>query len=142
MNRGKQYQAVIVMVVVLFVSGLIYCGVQIGKSNGSRTQAGNQQATGSPDFKRSFTGVVKGIDEENQTISLLGTDNAVQMNFRYNGGTDIKDQYGKVISMKVISLGEIVEFTYDSKTNKLLSLNMGKCEENEDGCRKRRDSAR
>lgn len=126
MNRGKQYQAVIVMVVVLFVSGLIYCGVQIGKSNGSRTKAGNQQATGSPDFKRSFTGVVKGIDEENQTISLLGTDNAVQMNFRYNGGTDIKDQYGKVISMKVISLGEIVEFTYDSKTNKLLSLNIDK----------------
>lgn len=126
MNRGKQYQAVIVMVVLLFVAGLVYCGVQIGKSNKSGTQAEGSQTTGNPDFKRSFTGVVKGIDEENQTISLLGTDNAVQMNFSYNGGTDVKDQYGKVISMKVIPLGEIVEFTYDAKTNKLLSLNIDK----------------
>lgn len=126
MNRGKRYQGILVMMTVLFIAGLGYCAMLLTKSDNSGPQIGTGKVVNSPNYNRSFAGIVKEIDEENQTISLLGTDNAVQMNFKYNGGTDVKDQYGKIISMKAISIGEIVEFSYDSRSNKLLSLSIDK----------------
>ncbi|SET63466.1 PEGA domain-containing protein [[Clostridium] polysaccharolyticum] len=126
MNRGRQYKAAMIAVIILFVSGLIYCGMLVVNDNGKKQQPERPSATNSPDFSRSFTGIVKDIDEENQTISLGLTENATQMTLRYNGGTDVRNQFDKIISMKGITLGEIVRFTYDTKVNKLISLNIDK----------------
>lgn len=126
MSRDKRYQAISVVVVLLFLAGIIYCGVLVSQSNKGKTQNNTQLPTSSPDFNRSFVGVVKGLDFENQTISLVSTENAVQMDFRFNGGTDVRTQYDKIVSMKAITLGEIVDFTFDSKTNKLRSLKINK----------------
>lgn len=126
MNRGKQYKAAMTAVIMLFVCGLIYCGMLMVNDNGKAPQSGSPSVTGSPEFNRSFTGVVKGIDEENQTICLGLIENAAQITLRYNGGTDVRNQYDKIISMKGITLGEIVQFTYDTRVNKLLSLNIDK----------------
>lgn len=126
MSRDKRYQAVSVLVILLFLAGIAYCGVLVVRNNSGKAHTGTQTPTSSPNFNRSFVGVVKTLDDENQTISIISTENAALMNFRYNGGTDVKNQYGKIVSMKAIKLGEIVDFTYDSKTNKLLSLNIDK----------------
>lgn len=126
MNRGQRYQAVMVLVIVLFVLGLGYCGYIASKEQDTAGKHMDQATTVSPNYDRSFTGVVKALDLENQTVSILGTDNSVQLNFKYNGGTDVRNQYGKVISIKAITLGEIVDFTYDSQTNKLKTLTINK----------------
>lgn len=123
-NKGKKYQFMFGIVIILFVMGLIYCGVLISKNASKGHFQKVEEPTSSPVTTRTFIGVVKALDYENESISILGTDNPVSTNFRYNGGTDVRSQYGNVISMKKISLGEIVEFTYDSKTNKLLTLKM------------------
>lgn len=124
-NKSRKYQLVCGIVIILFIVGLIYCGVLISRSTSGRHNHGMENpASSSPDTTRTFIGVVKTLDYENEIISILGTDNPVTTNLRYNGGTDVRSQYDKVISMKKISLGEIVEFSYDSKTNKLLTLKM------------------
>ncbi len=126
MNRGKHYQAVLGIVVFLFLVGLGYCGMLFVKDSNGYQNGMESKATTSPNFNRSYKGVVKAIDEENQTISIVGIDNAVQMNIKYNGGTDVKDQYGKIISVKGIIIGEIVAFSYDSRTNKMVSMSIDK----------------
>lgn len=125
-NKGKRYQGLAILVIILFAAGLIYCGVLVSRSYSNGLSSGNTGETVSPDATRSFVGVVKALDLENQTISILGVDNPVVTNFSYNGGTDVRSQYDKVISMKKITLGEIVNFTYNAKTNKLLSLQIYK----------------
>lgn len=123
-NKGKKYRFMFGIVIILFVIGLIYCGVVISKNTSRRHFQKVEEPTSSPVTTRTFVGVVKNLDYENETISILGTDNSISTNFRYNGATDVRSQYGNVISMKKISLGEIVEFTYNSRTNKLLTLKM------------------
>lgn len=128
-NKGKKYQAIIYLLIGLFVIGLIYCGVLVSKHNNTYSGGVNQKQdseTLEEESTRSFIGVVKSLDHETQNISILGVENPVVTNLRYTGGTDIKNQYGKVISMKAISLGEIVSFTYNFNTNKLLSLQIYK----------------
>lgn len=126
MNRGQRYKTVMVLVVVLFLFGLGYCGYLVSRGTEAVKKPIKQATTATPNYNRRFTGVVKELDQENQTISILGTDNSVQLNFRYNGGTDVKNQYGKVVSIQTIGLGEIVDFTYDAQTNKLKSLAINK----------------
>lgn len=125
-DKGKRYQSLTILVIVLFVAGLIYCGVLVSRSYSKDSSLGNPDESVTPDSTRSFVGVVKTLDLENQTISILGVENPVVTNFSYNGGTDIRSQYDKVISIKKIALGEIVDFTYNAKTNKLLSLQIYK----------------
>lgn len=123
-DKGRKYQIVIGLVIVLFIAGLVYCGILLSKSNKSGSGSLNGINTATEDTTRTFVGVVKDLDQDGKTISILGIENPVVTNFRYNGGTDVRDQYDKVVSMKKISLGEIVEYSYDYNTNKLLSLSI------------------
>lgn len=122
-DKGRRYQMVIGLVIILFIAGLVYCGVLLSKENDKSNEL-NSTVIETEDTTRTFIGVVKDLSREAGTITILGVENPVVTNFRYNGGTDVKDQYGKVVSMKKISLGEIVEYSYDYNTNKLISLSI------------------
>lgn len=68
--------------------------------------------------------VVKGVDLTNRWITLLDIKSGVELVLSYHGGTDIKDQYNKVISANQLPLGVMVDINYQGDNNKLLKLNI------------------
>lgn len=59
------------------------------------------------------TGIVVGIDEKKQTITVKKIDSGVKLNLNYTGATNVTDKYESVLAMKQISVGEIVNVYYN-----------------------------
>lgn len=74
----------------------------------------------------SFLGVIKDINDEINAISIMDINGSTDVVLYYNGGTDIRDKYGKVISMTQIDLGEIVDVYYEKSSNKVVKLQISK----------------
>ena len=68
--------------------------------------------------------VVSKMDEVNGKITLRAVNYATELTLSYNGGVDVKDKYGDILSMSQVELGSIVDAVYDANRDKLLSLYM------------------
>lgn len=67
-------------------------------------------------------GVVKAIGLGSGTITYLDVDYGTDVTLVYNGGTEIVDKYGKVLSISQIKVGEMVDLYFSSEKNKLVKL--------------------
>lgn len=74
----------------------------------------------------SFLGIIKDINKEINAISIMDIKGNGDVVLYYNGGTDIRDKYGKAISMSQMVLGEIVDVNYEKSSNKLIKLQISK----------------
>lgn len=72
--------------------------------------------------------IVTNLDEVNDKITLRAVNYTTEITLSYNGGVDVKDKYGSILSMTQIELGSIVDIVYDSNRNKLISLHISKDE--------------
>lgn len=79
-----------------------------------------------PESGGSFLGIIKDIKEELNAISIMDIKGNGDIVLYFNGGTDIRDKYGKVISMSQMNLGEIVDVSYDRSNNELMKLQISK----------------
>ena len=70
--------------------------------------------------------VVKAINTENKTITLFDVDRRDLVELKYNGGTNITDQYGKEIAISQIDIGEMVDAYYPKGKDKLTDMNISK----------------
>ena len=61
------------------------------------------------------TGVLVGIDEEKQTITVKKVDSGVKFTLDYTGATNVTDKYESVLTMKQLPIGEIVNVYYNSE---------------------------
>ncbi len=68
--------------------------------------------------------IVKNIDTLNKQITLYAVDQQEEELLTYNGGTNVKDKYGLVISLTQIPIGTMVDATYQKDKNKLTDLNI------------------
>lgn len=76
----------------------------------------------------SMVAVVSNIDEVNEKITLRAVSYETEIVLSFNGGADIKNKYGDILSMSQVELGSIVDIVYDANRDKLLSLYMSKDE--------------
>lgn len=72
--------------------------------------------------------IICNLDEVNEKITLRAVNYATEITLSYNGGVDVKDKYGDILSMSQVELGSIVDVVYDANRDKLLSLYMSKDE--------------
>lgn len=70
----------------------------------------------------SMFAVVSNLDEVNGKITLKSVSNNTEIVLEYNGGVDVKDKYGDILSMSQVELGSVVDVVYDENRDKLLSL--------------------
>ncbi|MCM1158237.1 MAG: PEGA domain-containing protein [Bacteroidales bacterium] len=70
----------------------------------------------------SLFAIVCNVDEVNEKITLRTVNYTTEVTLSFNGGTDVKDKYGDILSMSQVSLGCLVDAVYDANREKLLSL--------------------
>ena len=72
--------------------------------------------------------IVSNIDEVNGKISLKTVSYDTELILSYNGGTDVQDKYGDVLSMSRVEPGTVADIVYDGNRDKLISLHVSKNE--------------
>lgn len=126
MNRRKKC---LIQAVFVFMM-LILCGCSGNRRSAAENQNQNalqqQQTEEDLGYDTTFTGVVKECDTEKKTITLYDIKGQMEYVFDYTGGTDVKDNYDKIISMSQITIGEIVDVYYYEASQKLTALNISK----------------
>lgn len=61
------------------------------------------------------TGIIVGIDDEKETITVKKVDSGVKLNLNYTGATNVSDKYESVLVMKQLPVGEIVNVYYNKE---------------------------
>lgn len=72
--------------------------------------------------------IITNLDEVNEKITLRAVNYTTEVTLSYNGGADVKDKYGNIVSMTQIELGSVVDIVYDSNRDKLISLHISNAE--------------
>lgn len=122
-KRGKKYYLTVIGVMLLLVFTFAISGCQkktVKPKNNLPINMNN--STQEPNYDTQFLGVVKEINEAAGTITLFHIDEDKDITLFYTGGTDVKDQYEQILSMKQIDLGEIVDAYYVNKSSKLVKM--------------------
>jgi PEGA domain. len=107
---------------------MIIAYAQNGKSAtvNSLSPTGTEQVTQTAPADGMLLAVVRDINTELSQITLFDVNGQQAIVLAYNGGTDITDKYGKIMSMNQIEIGCMVDASYDRSRSKLLSMNISK----------------
>lgn len=124
-NR-KLYFGLLLIFLLLLLTG----GCQ--KNNGGKVktttlkQGTTANGVAKNNYDTTFTGVIKEIDLERNTITIFDIKKKQDIQFSYTNGTDVKNKYGKRLTMDQMEIGEIVDGFYYSTSKKLTMLNKNK----------------
>lgn len=75
-----------------------------------------------PDGNKQIVAVLKEIDLEAATMTLLDIKSGQEVSLAYNGGTDIIDRYEQVIAASHLLIGEMVDAYYSVAASNLVKL--------------------
>ncbi len=120
---GLGFITVILLATMFATAQNTSSGINTGKTKQQSTkeEANQAVATNNP-----ILAVVKGIDTGKNQITLFDVEREEEIVLSYNGGSNITDKYGKIISISQITLGSMVDVDYQKDKNKLTSLNISK----------------
>lgn len=83
-------------------------------------QQGEENSTSMEDKPGLF--VIKEINNTYKTMVLLNVENGEELELTFSGGTEIYDKYNQVISVTQLTLGEVVDASYNTGNGKLSKL--------------------
>ena len=118
-NKVIKYKSMILVFVCLLLI-TVGCGKKI--------EAPTYDDTLDPADEVEMFAIVTNLDEVNGKITLRAVNYSTEVTLSYNGGADVRDKYGNVLSMKQMELGCVVDAVYDSNRDKLVSLYVSKNE--------------
>ena len=104
------------------------CLLLITVGCGKKIEAPTYDDTLDPADEVEMFAIVTNLDEVNGKITLRAVNYSTEVTLSYNGGADVRDKYGNVLSMKQMELGCVVDAVYDSNRDKLVSLYVSKNE--------------
>ncbi len=70
----------------------------------------------------SVIAVIQSIDLEEGTMSFIDIDDGKQYDLLYNSGVDVRNKYDEIMSGTMLSVGQIVDITYNTANDKLLEI--------------------
>lgn len=125
MHREQKNNIVIKHVSVLLV---FVCFVLFAVGCGKKIEAPTYDDTVDPANEVEMFAIVTNLDEVNGKITLRAVNYSTEVTLSYNGGADVRDKYGDVLSMAQVELGCVVDTVYDSNRDKLVSLHVSENE--------------
>ena len=126
MEGNMKYRRRIINFLLMIFFGLCLAGCDTGQEM-SQMSGGVQNPAPvieeeTADVENSILGVVKGIDSTKGSITIYDIENKMDMVFTYTGATDVRDSYNKMITMEQLTIGEIIDGSYDNSNRKLKKL--------------------
>lgn len=119
----------VAIIALMLLLGIFVTVSMLGGSGGTGTGQDLESDLGTQINEKTtagFLGVVKDIDTQINAISIMDINGGSDTVLYFNGGTDIRDKYNKIISMSQITLGEMVDVSFNTMDNKIIKLNISK----------------
>lgn len=127
MRKIKKFTLAIIALCIFLLTGCsgdkepsIHSGNDIPRL--PTTSAKEEETTDNVEYDVKDTALVLNVDTENMQVVLKSFTDSEKYILTYTGGCDIKNEYGEIIAMSQIEIGEIVDAYYINSKNKLTRL--------------------
>ncbi len=114
-KRMKQWTA------LLLIAVLALCGCQESKG-GRPVQTREPNASVTYEKGRDFVGVIKGVGQEDMTITFYQPDREEEVSYTYSSGTEILSKSGKQISSQSLEAGQVVDVYLNESRAKVVKV--------------------
>lgn len=122
-GKNKTYHLIIVLLVVLFGAGIIYCGYVVNQSDQKGYIENHEKENNEEDpTSKELTGVVRAVDAEAKVITIGDIQSDTIVKLSYNGGTKVLNRFDEDVTMSKMIVGTIVDVKYNSNFNKLYQI--------------------
>ena len=106
-NVKKTYLLLCILLISLFLAG---CGESRKKETTTQEEIVIEEAT-----PVSFLGTLISKDLSSNVLTFIDVKSDEEIKLFYSGGVDLKNQYGKIISIGQVELGQIFEVEYQEE---------------------------
>lgn len=108
---------------VFCISMFCACGQKPTKQTTQRkTITASKMMAMEKEYDSELTGVIKSIERDAETITVLETATAAETILTYNDMTEAMNQYGDIKTVEQFSIGDIVEVFFWSKNNEIVKI--------------------
>lgn len=117
------------LVCILIVVGIIAFAIKDkGEDKVREKPVGNEvtkpaENTEAKDVLRTLA-VIKENNLENQELSIVDIENGLYIKLKIDGAVDIKDEYGTLLTVAQLKMGDIIESKYDKNTMRAESVHI------------------
>lgn len=113
-----------VSLLILFLAMIFTgCEQQIVKpDSGEKTVSDVSASVSSDDLQSIDTAVIVGLDSDNKKLAFQTTGSGNRYELEYDGTTDFRDEYGKIMTAEEMEPGDIVDITLSVHSKKLKKL--------------------
>ncbi|HWT26584.1 MAG TPA: hypothetical protein VN131_01470, partial [Mobilitalea sp.] len=113
------------LTVVLIVT-MLNASRDMAPSTGTQNDLSQGGVSATPEalYDSELLGVVKGIDETNQLVTVFDIKTGQDVILNYTGGSDIQDKYGQIITMSQMPIGSMVDVGYSKDDEKLVKMHI------------------
>ena len=116
----KTYLLLCILLISLFLAG---CGESRKKETTTQEEIIIEEAT-----PVSFLGTLISKDLSSNVLTFVDVRSDEEIKLFYSGGVDLKNQYGKIISIGQVELGQIFEVEYQEESDKIQTMTIsGDC---------------
>lgn len=129
-TKGKMDKTFPIILGISFIIIIIAAITAISKGQGKGSASAllltgkedGKEKTVNSEYDKQILGVIKEINKENNSITLLDVNKKADVVVNYNNGTVIYDKYEQAIVLEQLELGEMVDAYYNSDNFTLVKL--------------------
>lgn len=114
------------IVLAVFCIMLVMAGCSESNRVVSYPQGGGVNVNDDASQLGKVTAVIKEINRDKGFMIFVDVESDKEIVFQYNGGVEITNKYGDLLTLEQIGIGEIVDLTYEDVTNKLHGIQISK----------------
>lgn len=120
----RRFRLMISLVLPVFCMGILCaCGQEPVKQAAQRkTVTTSKTLAMEKEYDGQLTGVIKSIEEEAGTLTVLETATAAETILTYNDMTEAVNKYGDIKTVGQFSIGDIVEVYFWSANNEIVKI--------------------
>jgi hypothetical protein len=109
------------MTTILLLGG---CQTVTGTQSDNASESQGEEISWAQKYDSEDTGILVGIDEDEQTITVKKVDSGEKIELNFTGATNVTDKYESVLVIKQVPIGELVNIYYskDDSTVKKVEI--------------------
>lgn len=111
------------LLTILLIS-LFFVGCGESSTNQTTKEATKEEITIEESDPLVFSGTLVSKDLNSNVLTFIDVQSDEEMKLFYSGGVDLKNQYGKIISIGQVELGQIFEVEYQEEPAKIQTMTL------------------